>query len=363
MHDSYVTISCSAGYGVGGLGAHLAELVEAARGAGTLHRYFTTRPRCDDDAAAEAISTPLVPLICRYSPIRFSPGRKQHLTFDAFDRAVARRLCPGHRFIGFADQSLQSFYRARRLGYRLLELVSPTAHIEHVARQHRRAFEDFPIEPDWLNEAHRQKTLEEYNTTDTIHVASEYTRQSFLNAGFAAERLVKVASTVDARFAPPTLARQALDNDVFRVVYTGALSVVKGVPLLIEAFCRLNLPSSQLILVGYSGTRGMRRYLQRSMRADSRIQIEGGDPLPHLHRASVYVQPSYQDGFGRAPMEAIACGVPVIVTDNTGMKELVREGENGFVIPTGDASALSDRLTAVHSGFLRRKSFGGLISC
>jgi glycosyltransferase involved in cell wall biosynthesis len=43
-------------------------------------------------------------------------------------------------------------------------------------------------------------------------------------------------------------------------------------------------------------------------------------------------------------MEALACGVPTIVTEDTGMKEYVTEGVNGYVIPTGDVDALANRL-------------------
>ena len=43
-------------------------------------------------------------------------------------------------------------------------------------------------------------------------------------------------------------------------------------------------------------------------------------------------------------MEALACGVPVIVTEDTGMKEHVREGQNGYIVPTGDWQAIYERL-------------------
>jgi glycosyltransferase involved in cell wall biosynthesis len=74
------------------------------------------------------------------------------------------------------------------------------------------------------------------------------------------------------------------------------------------------------------------------------LQIAPGDPLPHLRRADVLVHPSFEDGFGYAPMEALACGVPVIVTDQTGMKEHVRAGANGSIIPAGDVRQIVEAL-------------------
>ncbi len=88
----------------------------------------------------------------------------------------------------------------------------------------------------------------------------------------------------------------------------------------------------------------MRCYLQEKLRQDSRISIGPDDPLPHLQRANVYVHPSFTDGFGYAVAEAMACGTPVIVTDETGMKEHVQEGANGFVVPCGNSQAIRDRL-------------------
>jgi glycosyltransferase involved in cell wall biosynthesis len=72
-----------------------------------------------------------------------------------------------------------------------------------------------------------------------------------------------------------------------------------------------------------------------------------GDPLPALRRADVYVHPTYEDGFAYSPMEALACGVPVIVTEDTGMKEHVVEGVNGYIVPTGNWEALLERMEHV----------------
>jgi glycosyltransferase involved in cell wall biosynthesis len=68
------------------------------------------------------------------------------------------------------------------------------------------------------------------------------------------------------------------------------------------------------------------------------------DPLAHLQQADVLVHPSWEDGFAYAPMEALACGVKVIVTEDTGMKEHVQQGETGYVVPTGDWRAILECL-------------------
>jgi glycosyltransferase involved in cell wall biosynthesis len=116
--------------------------------------------------------------------------------------------------------------------------------------------------------------------------------------------------------------------------------MTKGIALLLEAFDQLSVSNAELRIVGGWSTRGVRRKLQSRIAQDPRITVQPGDPLPVLQKADVFVHPSYEDGFGYAPMEALACGVPVVVTEDTGMKEYVREGINGFVVPTGSVDAI-----------------------
>lgn len=342
-----LTVACTAPFGEGGLGQHFSHVVETARSEGVLHRYYTPKPKAGD-TAGETVTDRWMPWLIRFTPLRFNPGATNHIINERFDRAVARRLgkpvgedCT---FIGFGGQSRYSFERAKALGYRRVELIAANSHVNNVARCHTRALRDFPLEKSWLNSDQVRKTLDEYELADVIHCGSEYTRQSFLAEGVAGEKLNRLHYPVDPRFVRS--ARQPNDG-LFRIVYTGSLTVMKGVPLLIEAFSGITDPTMRLILVGGSGTRGMHRYLRQALANDPRIQIAPGDPLPHLQQADVYVHPSYEDGFAYAPMEALACGVPVIVTQDTGMKEHVNEGVNGFVIPTGNVAAIAERLKAI----------------
>jgi glycosyltransferase involved in cell wall biosynthesis len=304
---------------------------------------------------ASVVGSRLSSTLNRVPPIRFSPGWRQYLAFELFDRAAARRVDAKYEtVVSFAGQALHTFRRARKLGATRLELLSPTAHVNHVWRQHRKAQAQYPIERDWLSAAHRDKALAEYEVANAILVVSEYARQTFLDEGVAHEKLRMIPVSVNERFSPRESSNDG--DEVFRIVYTGALSVVKGVPLLIDAFERLSIRDAELTLVGGSGTRGMRRYLERTTCRDPRIRIAPGDPLPHLRRANVYVHPSCQDGFAYAVAEALACGVPVIVTEDTGAKERVVEGVNGWVVPTGSVEAIHARLEQLAQSKARSKA-------
>jgi glycosyltransferase involved in cell wall biosynthesis len=254
------------------------------------------------------------------------------------DRQVAGRLSPPlGSLMGFAGKSLRTFRKAARLGADCLELVAPNSHVQNVSRLHARAAADSGLSDSWLNQAQIRKTLREYALADRIYVHSEYVRQSFLDAGIPAAKLVRTVLHPDPRFVPP---QRRPEDDAFRIVYVGRVEMTKGIALLLEAFDRLTVSNMELRIVGGWSTRRVRRRLQSRIAQDPRITVQPGDPLPVLQKADVFVHPSYEDGFGYAPMEALACGMPVVVTEDTGMKEYVREGVNGFVVPTGSVDAI-----------------------
>ncbi len=338
------TISCSVGYHQGGLGQHFSQLVEDARQDGRLFRYYSTQIRPGDDPCGRAVPRRLAQWITHLSPVKYFLGWRWHLDCDLWDRKLSGLLEPPvESFTAFAGQALRSFRAARDLGCQRLELIASNSHVENCVRLHARALKRNPIESTWLNNAHRRKTLLEYQAADAILVASEYTRQNFLDEGFRPEQLQRIHYRPDPRFTPDPSARP--NDGVFRIVYVGSVTVVKGVPILLEAFERFRHIKAELTLVGGTGSRGMRRFIDDAIRRDPRIRLAPGDPLPHLRRADACVHPSWEDGLAYAPLEAMAVGIPVIVTQDTGMKEYVVEGKTGHVIPTGDPDAILDRLT------------------
>lgn len=334
-------ITCDSDYGQGGIGQHFAQLVEASRERGRLARYYTPAPKAGDEKGRRIEKKRWHDWVVQYTPVRFSPGWRSFLYNEFFDRQVARALeVPAERFMGFVGKALRSFQRARDLGVEHLELVAANSHVDNLRERHAWAREQHGIGDSWLNAAQARKTRGEYETADTIYVHSDYTRQSFLDAGVPADKLERTYLQVHPRFQPP---RHRPDDETFRVAYVGRVEATKGIPLLLEAFAELPTDDKKLTLVGGWSTRRMRKYVE-SWLPDDRIRVAPGDPLPTLHEADVFVHPTYEDGFGYAPMEALACGVPVVVTEDTGMKEYVRDGENGYVVPTGRVLPIVDRL-------------------
>jgi glycosyltransferase involved in cell wall biosynthesis len=346
-----VAVSCSAPLGAGGLGRHLDEIAAALARAGRAGDSLSGSSRGAASASAlrgwaPAGEHPRLSGALARAPLPISPGVRTRAFMSDFDAYAAARLPGAEHLIAFNGQALSQFRAARRGGYRSLTLVSANSYIRQVARRHAEARRRYPLEGSWTARL-IERNLAEYDAAERIYVASSYVRESFLREGFAPERLVDFPLTPDPRYAartrPPRGGR-------FEIVYVGSLAVHKGVPLLIDAVRRLPAADIRLVLVGGWGTRGMRRFVQRACAADPRISVSPGDPLERLRGASLCVHPAYEDGFAYAPAEALACGVPVLVSEDTGMKELIDAPRTGLILPTGDLGALTEAIEAAYRG-------------
>lgn len=336
------TIACNSAYGSGGIGQHFAQLVEESRKNDQLQQYFAPDVRTDDPYG-ETIAIPgWQEALVRYTPLRYAPAWGSYLLNDFFDRRVASALTPPvHTFMGFVGKSLKSFRSAASLGADTLELAVANSHVMNVYRLHQRAAEDTGIADSWLNKAQIRKTRREYEEADVIYTHSDYTHTSLIEHGVDPNKLQRIHLRVSPRFRPP---ERRPDDDVFRIVYVGRVDATKGITLLLDAYEQFDVPKKELTLVGSWSTRSMAKFMKRRLSELSGVHVAPGDPLPALQAADVFVHPSYEDGFGYAPMEALATGVPTIVTTDTGMKEYVISGKNGYVVPTGSVQPILSRL-------------------
>ncbi len=353
-------VSCTAALGTGGLGRHLSEIFGALERNGQSPVCICGSTRTSavgsaGQAPRHRFGVPYLTEVLRALPVPATPGIRTRAFFGEFDAYAAQNLPDAEHLVAFNGQALAQFDAARRAGYESLTLVSANPHMKHLMRQHARARERYPIERSWA--AHMLgRNLAEYEQADRILYASSYIRDSFLAEGFPEERLTFFPLTPDPRYERYN-APQAAERDGpreapgrFEIVYVGSLTVHKGVPLLIDAVRKLPDADIGLRLVGGWATRGMRRFIEAARAADGRITVSPGDPLPYLRGANLCVHPAYEDGFGYAPAEALACGVPLIVSEDTGMKDLIDSPSAGLVLPTGDLEALTDAIEAAYRG-------------
>ena len=133
---------------------------------------------------------------------------------------------------------------------------------------------------------------------------------------------------------------------VFTFVFVGRLVRDKGINELVAAFERLHseLPATRLILVGPEEPELDPLLPETVLRINNNPAIEApgsqSDVRPWLAAADALVFPSYREGFPNVVIEAGAMGLPSIVTDINGSREIISDGVNGVIIPPRNADAL-----------------------
>ncbi len=187
--------------------------------------------------------------------------------------------------------------------------------------------------------------LNEYENADYIFVLSKYAYENFLDNNIKRDKLRIVPIGVDLSiFDPPSEKK----DDTFRICFAGLLCLRKGFHYLLKALDELHLPNLELLLIGGSGdpiSHGILKYYRKRIN----IKQDIAEPAEGYRRSSIFVLPSLEDGWGVVVSEAMACGLPVIVTENTGAKDIVDEGVNGFIIPPRDIAAIKEKVLLLYS--------------
>ena len=120
----------------------------------------------------------------------------------------------------------------------------------------------------------------------------------------------------------------------------------KGVFRLLEAFARAAQADARLIVVGGDKAKERAQARARSLGIDTRVHFAGEqkDVRPWYGAADCFVLPSLYDPFPNAALEAMACGLPVIVSRQCGTAELIEDGVNGFVVDALATETLAQAL-------------------
>lgn len=322
-----------AGYwsGVPSVAEHLAGL----RGR-LLGRFVRYRPVPLDPATARWVAFP--PVLRRAGdtllPRRLAQ-RADLLACRVFDRWAARRLPAGiDAVIACEISARDTFHAARGRGAATL-LDAPSFH--HQAQDRLHGFGESPA-------LHRRIVAvkdEEIALADHVLVVSEVARATYLEAGVPPGKVHAIPLGADTDlFTPP----EEPPSGPVTFLFAGASIRRKGFDLLVDAFAavREQAPEAVLRLVGPRG--------ELAPLADGHpgVIAIGTVPQPalaeELRGADCLVLPSRNDSYGMVVAEALASGTPVLVTDMVGAKDLVAEGRSGWVVPAGDAAALTRRM-------------------
>ena len=145
------------------------------------------------------------------------------------------------------------------------------------------------------------------------------------------------------------IVREESEKQVFRFLFVGQISYLKGTPFLLKAFEQLNLQckNAELWLCGHvvDGSEKLAFTLPENVKYFGHVPFE---ELPEIYdQVDVLVSPTLFDGFSQVCLEAMACGKPVITTSSCGIKDLIENGKEGFIVPSKDVNALVEKMTTL----------------
>jgi starch synthase len=340
---------------------HAFDLAVGLKKLGFLHRLITNYPWYKvkkwgldyDDVVTLPLSGVINHFVQRYSSERLRV-RSQHRIHSLFARSASNYLSGADIVDGLSSFALPSIRVCKRLGTPFV-LQRLSSHIEtqsEILSNERRAF---GINGAFTHKSIVEMELAEYSTADAIVVPSQFAYRTFLDRGVSASRLHRNPFGVDQSIFRP---RGKLDQgENFTVIYAGTLGYRKGLHYLLEGFRKAGVPNSKLLLVGGT-TDETARILRCPPEGTIRVgHVPQSQLVNYYVKAHAFVMASVEEGLAMVQVQALACGLPLICTENTGGEDLlqmvdplgspanepggIRRYAAGFVIPIRDPSAIA----------------------
>lgn len=335
---------------VGSVGRfHAFDLAREMERLGHLTRLYTAYPRFKVDGlpAAKVSSFPWIMGAATLAGRFGLPGLRERLNFpliETFDRWMAQRLAPCEVFHCLSSFGLQSHRAARARHGALTVCDRGSTHITFQNEILREEYERCGIPYRGTDARIVARELGEYEFCDLISVPSSFSLRSFVEKGVPRDKLRLNPYGVDLSMFHPMPKRDA----VFRVLFVGSMSIRKGIAYLVEAVKRAAVPALDLVLIGHVDKNAERVVAKCDLPLRRLGVLPRAELAEHYSQASVLVLPSIEDGFGLVMAQAMACGVPVIATTNTGAEDLFTDGAEGFIVPIRDGAAIADKIVFLY---------------
>lgn len=177
---------------------------------------------------------------------------------------------------------------------------------------------------------------------------SQSTADDLARRGIPRQNVEVIYPGIDTRGYSPAPASRS-PRPAF--AYLGRLKKYKGVHYVIRAFATMQHREATLEIAGAGDYRPNLQALARSLDLGDRVQFLGriseDEKLALLRRAWALVFASPKEGWGITNLEAAACATPVVASNSPGIRESVRDGETGYLVPHGDISAMAAALDKV----------------
>jgi len=284
---------------------------------------------------------------------RFLGHRRAYRLTDWFhDRRAARwvRRQKGlDVVVAFQGSALNTLKAAKAVkATAVLMAMHPLDHHRIVAAEYARFGRHVPSETP-------ERLLHELSVADYIVSASRATTKALQASGVPPGKIKELPYGIDAclpKYSGPRVG----SNRVVRFLFVGKLSLHKGLHVLRDAFQAIPAANVSLTIVGRPVSDLETQLLGTWQDPRVRIVDEVPDIIDAYLSADVFVFPSLVEGFGMVTLEAMAAGLPVIVTNRC--STVVRDGVDGYVVAAGSSDELRARMVRLTESPAERITLG-----
>ncbi len=281
--------------------------------------------------------------------------RKKHDVLDvlhqrnaAFQCAIPdQAICRNNTVIAFDTSGWLLAGRCRDLDKRFVldrTIGHPLTLQRHLTRLHQ-DYPDWPIDTTPRQTAVSEAEEAEHTLAHRIVVGSSFARDSLIESGVSSEKLRVNPYGVDwvGFDQPPRLPDPASAGRPLRFLFAGSVLARKGVPVLMEAWRALAPKNAELWIAG-----GIEQDIRALIPNLPGLRLLGRVPNSEMSRiygeTDVLVLPSLMEGFSLVLLEALAAGLRIIATPNTGAADFLTDSFAGELIECGSAEALLNAL-------------------
>jgi glycosyltransferase involved in cell wall biosynthesis len=275
-----------------------------------------------------------------FQKIGLNSNKFNYLIKKIYSKNIINFIHNSDILIGFSGQSLEVFKEAKKKDI-ITILERGSCHYDFRKKIIDQEYKKYGLSVS-KTDPFRNRELEEYKIADYISIPSNFVKKSFLNSGIPENKLIINPYGVDLK----TFYQVPKKDNIFRVLFVGEVSFRKGINYLLQAFFELNLKNSELVIVG--NMRNEVKYFFKKF-SNENIKYLGPKPYNQLYEiysnSTVFVMPSIEEGLALVQLQAMACGLPLICSQNTGGEDLLSiNGSEGFVVPTANVNSLKEKI-------------------
>lgn len=264
-----------------------------------------------------------------------------------FDKFASKKLDLNNLniLVGWSSFSLESFKKVQNSScIKILERGST-----HIEFQHDILKEEYKlqgIKPKLPSKEIILKEIKEYTMADYICVPSEFVKRTFINKGFNEEKIIKTSYGVDLKNFYKFKDKNTINKKRFRIIYTGTVSIRKGVLYLLKAFEELNLYNSELLIIGNidDDIYPLIKKYYKNININFIKPIKQNKLINFYNSSDLFITCSIEEGLSMVQAQAMACGLPVVCTTNTGGDEIIDQNKSGYILPIRNIDILKEKI-------------------